>query len=406
MASGKWLTRQRILAVSAMLLVTTILAVAGLWLGAHGTLDWRGRPLGTDFSDVWAAGWMANHGQAAQAWDWPSHYRVQQMVHHSQTVPFYGWHYPPPFLLLAAGLARLPYLPALLVWETATLALALLLVRRIVPGREAMLVALGAPALFVCLTQGQNGFLTAALLGGGLLLLERRPWAAGLLLGCLVYKPQFAILLPLVLLARGDRRAFLGAAFSSLALVALTLAFWGWPVWEAFRASLPLTRDVVIEQGNTGWEKIQSAFSAARDWGAPLGLAYAVQGLVTGAALIGTIAAARWANPPVRSAAVMAAALLSTPYVLDYDLVVLAVAIAFLVADGRARGWLRWEKSLLAFAYLAPLFGRQIMAATHLPIGLAAILAVFALALRRGWRLDNPPFRSSPCRRSHGASGR
>ncbi|HWL46398.1 MAG TPA: glycosyltransferase family 87 protein [Sphingomonadaceae bacterium] len=401
LANGDWLTRRRIVAVGWILLGVTLLALGTLWLGSHGTLDSAGRPLGTDFSNVWAAGWMADHGQAAMVWDWPSHYAAQQAAHASKTVPFYGWHYPPPFLLVAALLAQFPYLAALLLWEAGTSVAALLLVQRIVPGPTTRLLALAAPAGFICLTHGQNGFLTAGLLGGGLLLLERRPWVAGLLLGALVYKPQFGILLPLVLLVHRDRRAFLAAAAASLALIALTLLLWGWPVWEAFRASLPLTRDVVIEQGGTGWEKIQSAFSAARDWGAPVAAAYLIQSIVTVAALVGALAATWRAAPPVRNATVMAAALLSTPYVLDYDLVVLAVAVAFLVADGEARGWLRWEKSLLAAAYLIPLVARTIMAATHVPIGLFSIVALIVLALRRGWRFDGLrlPVRASPSRR-------
>ena len=89
---------------------------------------------------------------------------------------------------------------------------------------------------------GHNGFLTALLLGGGLMLLEKRPFVAGLLLGCLVYKPQFALVLPLLLLVLWNWRAIAGAAVSSLALIAITLAIWGWPVWQAFIDSLPLTQ--------------------------------------------------------------------------------------------------------------------------------------------------------------------
>ena len=53
-------------------------------------------------------------------------------------------------------------------------------------------------------TAGQNGFLTAALIGGALGLLERRPALAGICLGLLTYKPQFGLLFPFVLIA--DRR--------------------------------------------------------------------------------------------------------------------------------------------------------------------------------------------------------
>ena len=406
-ATGNWLTERRITVVSTMMLATTILSLVILFVGAHGTLDAAGRPLGTDFSNVWTAGWMADHGRAPFAWDWPAHHAVQVATHHYKAVPFYGWHYPPPFLLVAALLATMPYVPALIVWQAATLVPALLLIRRIVPGRRTALVALAAPVVLVCLGHGHNGFLSAFLLGGGLLLLDRRPFLAGLLIGCLVYKPQFAVLLPLVLLAGGHWRVILGAMLSAALLCLLTLTIWGWPVWQAFLDSLPLTRAVVIEQGSTGWEKIASAFSFVRMWGGPLPLAYAVQAAVTGVALLGAVVTTRTASPPVRNAAVLAAALLSTPYVLDYDFVILGVAIAFLIADGRARGFLRWDASLLAFAWAAPLFARNLTALTGVPIALLAALAIFALAIRRAIVRDIAlRVRSSPSRRSHAASAR
>jgi hypothetical protein len=388
LADGSWLTAARRRAAAWAALAVGFVAFAWLFAGAHGTLDAWGRPLGTDFSDVYAAGKMALDGHAAEAWDWPRHYAVQQAVHHDSGVPFYGWHYPPPFLLVAAALALLPYVAALLLWQGTTLAAAAALVRRIVPGRDSLLLALGAPVVFVCLGHGQNGFLTATLLGGGLLLLDRRPLLAGLMLGALIYKPQFGLLIPPLLIAGGHRRAFAGATASALALIGASLALWGWPVWQAFLDSLALTRTIVIESGATGWAKIQSPFACIRMWGGGVEAAYAVQGVVTLAAIGAVLWLTRTARPELRNAAAAAAALLSTPYVLDYDYVVLGIGAAFLVRDGIARGFLDWEKTLLALVWAAPLFARQIAAAALVPLGLATAMIVLALAVRRALLLD------------------
>lgn len=407
LAEGSWLTAERMRAAAIASLAVGLAAFAWLFATAHGTLDAWGRPLGTDFSDVYAAGRMALEGRAAAAWDWPSHYAVQQAVHHDPHVPFYGWHYPPPFLILAALLALLPYVTALLAWQGTTLAASAALVRAILPGRRALLIALGAPVVFICLGHGQNGFLTAALLGGGLFLLDRRPILAGLMLGALVYKPQFGLLIPPLLLVGGHRRAFAGATAAALALIAASLALWGAPVWEAFVHSLPLTRSVVIESGATGWGKIQSPFAMVRMWGGDVPLAYAAQGAATLAAIGAALWLTRTSAPALRNAAACAAAILSTPYVLDYDYVVLGIGAAFLVRDGLDRGVLSWEKSLLAFVWCAPLFARQVATLTLIPIGQATAAIVLALAIRRALVLDGAGrarIRAWPSRRSHGAS--
>jgi hypothetical protein len=211
---GNWLDRARVRRIALVSLIVSIGAIALLFATAHGTLDWKGRPLGTDFSQVWTAGTMVGDGRAAAVWDWPSHFAVQQAFHRSTTVALYGWHYPPTFLLVAAALASLPYIPALIVWQAATLAPFAWLAQHYLGRRDAWLYVVAAPATLICLTHGHNGFLTALLLGGGLILLDKRPLLAGLLLGCLVYKPQFALVVPLLLLAARQWRAILGAALS------------------------------------------------------------------------------------------------------------------------------------------------------------------------------------------------
>ena len=90
------------------------------------------------------------------------------------------------------------------------------------------------------------------------------------------------------------------------------------------------------------------------------------------------------APAPTRAPALAIAAILATPYSLDYDLMTLSVAIAFLAADGFARGFAPYEKSALALLWLAPLVARSIAEATLIPLGVIAMLIVLALLLRRG----------------------
>jgi hypothetical protein len=387
-ANGSWLTWQRMRAVAVASGAISLLLLVYLFVTASGTVDVYGRPLGTDFSNVWTAGRMALDGQAVAAWDWESHHAIQKATHQRQDIPFYGWHYPPPFLLVAALLAQLSYIPALLIWQFATLAMVAVLLVRIVPGWRSLFLGVTAPVVFVCLGHGHNGFLTAALLGGGFYLLDKRPFVAGLLLGCLLYKPQFALVIGPLLLVTLNWRAMAGAALSAAALIVATLAIWGWPVWDAFLGSLPLTRHVIIENGVTGWQKIQSPFAMIRMWGGSLASAYAVQAVATIVSIGAAVWAARRRRAEARNAAATAAAMLSTPYVLDYDHVVLAIGVAFLVSDGLKRGFLTYEKSLLALVWITPLFARQLTALSLLPFGQMAAITILALAIRRAVQLD------------------
>src|SRR5262249_48902022 len=194
-------------------------------------------------------------------------------------------------------------------------------------------------------------FLTAALLGGALHLLDRKPWLAGILIGVLAYKPQFGLLIPIALLAGQRWNTIAAAVLTIAALVAASFATLGGDVWHAFIDSTKFTQTIVLEQGDTGWEKIQSIFSAARSFGANVPTAWAMQGAL--ALLLAASLAWLWhgdAAFELKAAALAIGSLLATPYVLDYDLVVLAVPIALFARHGFPRGFRDYEISLLAAA--------------------------------------------------------
>ncbi|HEX2216681.1 MAG TPA: glycosyltransferase family 87 protein [Xanthobacteraceae bacterium] len=377
LATGAWLEPPLVTFAAGLMLAGTVVSLGLLFITADGTLDLYGRPLGTDFSSFWTAGRMALEGQAAQAYEWKHHLELQKQTHGTDL--FFPWSYPPVFLLVAAAAAALPYLPALAVWQGGSALAALAAFRQILPTRRALLIAAGFPAVLICLGHGQTGFLTAALLAGGVLLLPRHEIAAGVLFGLLAYKPQFGILIPAVLLAGGYWRAIGTAGLTVIATFGLTLALWGWPVWQAFFDSLSLTRTIVFETGNTGFEKFQSIFAWVRLWGGPLSLAYGAQVVVT---VVSTIACIWiWRSDTslnLKGAALLTGAMLSSPYVLDYDLIVFGMALAFLAAHAIKRGFQPWEKTLLAVAWFTPIYARAAAQFMLLPLGFLTLLAVFA----------------------------
>ena len=382
--SGDWLTAERRRAYSFIVIALTVI-ISVFWIVTSDHLiDRVGNPIGTDFSNVYAAGTQVRAGALAAIYDPPSQHRAEIAVFRGRDVPFYGWHYPPQFLMVAAVFALLPYGWALLAYMAATLAAYLATMRAILPRPETLLVAAAFPAVFVNLGHGQNGFLTASLIGGALLLLDRRPWIAGILIGLLAYKPQFGVLIPLVLIATARWRTFAAAAATVAAASASTIALFGVDVWTAFAGSATFTRTVVLEEGQTGWQKIQSLFSAVRMWGGTVDMAYGAQ-IVLAIALAASLI---WlwrsrASFDLKAAALVTASLLATPYVLDYDLMVLAVAGTFLIRHGLAHGFRDYEITGLAFAWAAPLVTRAIALHTEVPLGLLAMLLIYGLTLRR-----------------------
>jgi hypothetical protein len=423
--NGAWLTHERIRLVAVALLIASTAGFLYLVATAHGAVDFKGRPLGTDFSNVYTAGTYVNDGRAAAPFDPVQQYAREQAIF-GRSTQFYGWHYPPYFLFVAAALAWMPYGLALAVWQSVTLGLYLLMIRGILassfrgprsaspestatePSARApqtgfwtrrrpdgrcqastmtadwLLLALAFPAVLINIGHGQNGFLTAALLGGALSMLDRRPVAAGILIGLMAYKPQYGLMIPIVLAVSARWRSFAAAAATVGLLTAVTTIVFGPQIWHAFLASTQFTRTVVLEQGNTGWQKIQSVFSWARMWGASVPVAYAIQAaliIAIGAALVWLWRSA--ASFPLKSAALCLATILATPYSLDYDMMVLAPAIAFIAIDGFARGFGPWQKSTLAALWLVPLVARSVAQVSLIPLGVPVMLAMFLLVLRR-----------------------
>jgi alpha-1,2-mannosyltransferase len=389
--SGAFLTRERATLWAGALTVAYALTIAFLFATAHGLNDYQGRPLGTDFSNVYAAGRAALEGHAASAFVPDEQYRREQALF-GQATPFYGWHYPPFFLLIAAPLAALAYLPALLLWQLTTLALYLggmgLLLRHgpdpeLARDRSWVLLALGFAAVFMNLTHGHNGFLTASLFAAALALLDRRPWIAGVLFGLLAYKPQFALMIPLALLAQARWRTIVAAAATVCILGAATTAVFGMEIWPAFLSSFSFTRGAVLEEGGAGFFKIQSVFAWTRMWGGSVALAYLLQTLTTlatGAALFRLWrSAAPFAH---RAAALCLASLLATPYCFDYDMMALAPGIALLAAYGVSNGFRDYEKVALAALWAMPLVARTVPQWTWIPVGVPLMMAVFFMQLR------------------------
>lgn len=289
------------------------------------------RPFGDDFINFWSAPYLGWHGRVASVYAWDQFHTFQVGIV-GAAINLYHYSYPPTLIVLTAPLALMPYVPALFVWLlSGWLAFyAALCAARPKPGT--WWLALATPAVFVNAVGGQNGTWTAALLGGGLSLLERRPVIAGVLFGLLTVKPQLGILLPVALIAGRQYRTIVAACATAALLLLASILLFGAHLWPVYFHHATVLQHAILEDGRGVWHRMVSVFVFARRLGADVPVAYAVQ--AAAALVVGIVVAIAWYRDvpaAAKNALLVVGTCLATPYVQDYDLVIGAFIVVWLV---------------------------------------------------------------------------
>jgi len=347
------------------------------------SIDPFGFAIGQDFINSWMGGRSAFSGGPAPWFDFSAYNAALREITGRPDFPLHYWSYPPHLILLVWPLGLLPYLPAYVLWCVVGLALYLLAawsggVRR----SQALFLAV-APGVAVNVFFGQNGFLTAALLIGGLVNLDRRPIVSGILFGLLTIKPQFGLLLPLLLVVTGRWRVIAAAAATAALLVMVTALWFGSDIWlEYVRKVLPQQHGLIIDAGDFNWPMVASAFVNARRIGLPAGAAWALQALSSGAA----VAMVLWTfwrrrDPALSRALLITATFLFSPWMLNYDMVVFGYVIALL----RARTDNTVTDHALGLALWTLPLTMMPLGVAHIPISMVVLPA---FAGRLIWRLS------------------
>ena len=292
---------------------------------SRGGVDLSGKPLGLDFVSFWTASRFVLEGHPGFVYQPALHRAAQYALFPSLAPGYAAFFYPPTFLLLCTPFALLPYLPSLITWLLAGLAILIAALRRILPQPWAILPMLAFPAVLDNLGHGQNAFVTAACFAWSAVLRRKRPFLAGLCLGLLIIKPHLLIAAPIALLAGRQWRMIAGGLVSGGALIALSWLAFGTPVWLAFLHNSALAR-ATLEQGLVDPWKMQSVFVAVRLAHGSVALGYAMQAAVAIPVLV-LLSRCLWRQPdPVAQGALLPlATMLCTPFLLDYDFVCLAI---------------------------------------------------------------------------------
>jgi hypothetical protein len=285
-------------------------------------------------------------------------------------------------LLLTWPLALMPYLTAYLVYTVLGLALYLAVVSDGERRADHLLLLTLAPATIVNIWCGQVGFLVAALLIGGLLQLDRRPILAGLLFGLLTIKPQLGLLIPLMLVLTGRWRTIAAAIVTIMILCAATALAFGQGIWGAYlNDAMPVQSQFLLSPVEHWMVHVPTAFMNVRIAGLPLTAAIMVQALQSAAAIASVVWTFwRRRDPVLSNALFFTATFAVTPYVFNYDMVVLGFVAITLIKRPDNEPLDHW---LMLAVWTVPFL--------TVPLGMAGIpascLPVAALSARLLWRL-------------------
>ena len=336
-------TEQR-LRVYGCSLAATWAVIVGWLLAGDWVISSAGKLGSIDFCWIWLSGKLAVVGDPARIYGHSVFLAAHDLYFRPDEcliAPLFD--YPPTSLFLTYPLGLIPYLTAFALWVVGTLFLYAATIYAIVPRFTAFVAATIPVTVPANILLGHNGFLTAALIGLSLVLLERRPWSSGIFLGLLTYKPHFGILFPFVLLASRNWRALGSATLTTVILALAAGTAFGYEGWPAFVSSL-LDRNIGLSPNEVGLRH-QSIYgflhwtdtSPSVSWTVHLTIAVGVMLAVS----------AVWAKPfphSLKAAALSIGVVTVTPYVLPYDLCILSIAVAFLVRDGLMRGFLPGER--------------------------------------------------------------
>ena len=314
-----------------------------------------------DFYYFWDAGAKVLSGHAARAY----------MAHAIPGGSLLPLPHPPPFLLLVPVLALLPVGVSLFLFLAVTGA------AYVVTARQPVRVALANPTVPYNVYWAQTGFLTSAILFGGLNRLAARPVTSGIVLGFMVIKPHLAILIPVALVAARQWKALAAAAGSVAAEIALAAFSFGPAIYVAWWTSIRRFGGSV-EGGAYRWTDLSSVYALLRSLGLNDLAALAGQGLSATAA--GIIVVLSWRqNWESRTSVLAAATMLVPPYLCSHDAVMMVGPLGWLAARSN------WRVAIVWLLLLIPWFNTTLPNPLSLGFGvpdttpIAAALSLFFL---------------------------
>ncbi len=369
------------------LIAAVLVFYQAIWLGAalyRMVVMAEVAPLGYDFSAFWSAAQLASEGRVIDSYNGAVIGPLERGV-----VPIPGtlyWHYPPTMSVLLWPFEHLGYTASFVLFTLLSCAALVTSARVIAPDASWLvsLIAVAMPGAYICILQGQNGTFVALLMVLFLVSLEtKRPVVAAAWAAVLLFKPHFGVLLPLIVILRGDWRVFpWGLVFGGV-FIGISLWRFGFAHWQAFFDNADILWAAMLT-GELSYQQI-SAFAFFQLLGVPTHVALWLQGLTAVGAIGLTWAVWRdcTAGREMRLATVLTASLMVSPYAFYYDTALLGLAIFLLFLDSHKRGTVTGERLVYLFAFVAPGLHRYTTTAFNFSIVYLAIILVLWQIFRR-----------------------
>jgi len=333
--------------------------------------------VGRDFLNFWMYGRAAPAADPSRFYDAAEYNRALQVLL-GANYPGQNWSYPPSVFFLAAPFGQLGYLPALLFWTVLSGVMFFAIARHHISDQRLLIALLLSPTAVLCIISGQSSLITAAMLVTIFAWLDRRPLAAGVLIGLLTLKPQLGILFPVMLIASARSRVFASAAVTTLVIAGATALVFGPQVWIDFATKGLATNNLVLaDPERIATPFYPTIFMNLRGVDLPYNVAMAAQLCVSAAAVAAVVWAFRFrrdANPLMLMALFLACSVAAVPYMLSYDTLGLTFAALLLLGAGSLDGA---GRRFVQLVYWLPLI-QMVFGNWHVP-GPALIAPAFAV---------------------------
>jgi hypothetical protein len=281
-----------------------------------------------DFHVFYISGLLVRDGLIDNAYSLEKMFEAQNAFAGSKS--FMPWTYPPPFNLIVGSLATLPFVTAYIVFVLGSFIVYVLCLRLLSSNAFAFSIWACLPASLVMVICGQNGFLTSAIIGLFSFLYVRSSAWAGAVLGLMIIKPHLAVGVGIWLLFRMEIRTLLIAGAVSFMLCAIATLTMGPSVWTSFMGGVA-EAGVFLKEGYYPLYRMTSIYAGMRSGGVQSQLSMTIQLAFAACAIFVIFLAARHiADQRTGLGLAIAGSFFISPYIYDYDLPMLAVALTLL----------------------------------------------------------------------------